>query len=113
MAASRKQNKTVTQNSGLYQAILLLETEEECRSFLHDICSKTELRAMEQRFEIARMLNQGYIYNEILERTESSSATISRVARSMDASTGGYRCVFERLGGALGENREGEANGGV
>ena len=84
-------------NDDFYKAILLLKDEEECYSFFRDVCTQNELRAMEQRFEVARLLTKGMVYNEILERTGASSATISRVARSLNDSTGGYDCVFERL----------------
>ena len=66
----------------LYKAILKLETEEECYNFFQDLCTISEMRAMEQRFEVASLLNDGMIYNDILERTGASSATISRVNRS-------------------------------
>ena len=65
----------------LYKAVLKLKTEEEVYSFFQDLCTITELRSMEQRFEVAMLLNQGLIYNDILERTGASSATISRVNR--------------------------------
>ena len=84
-------------NDDFYKAILLLKDEEECYSFFRDVCTQTELRAMEQRFEVARLLTRGLVYNEILERTGASSATISRVARSLNDSTGGYERVFERM----------------
>ena len=70
-------------SDGLYQAILTLKTEEEVYDFFQDLCTVTELRAMEQRFEVAVLLKQGMIYNDILERTGASSATISRVNRSL------------------------------
>ncbi len=77
---SRKANP----NSPLYQAILKLKTPEECYNFLMDLCTVPELNAMEQRFEVAQLLNQGMIYNKILELTGASSATISRVNRSLN-----------------------------
>ena len=67
----------------LYRAILKLETEEACYSFFQDLCTISELRSMEQRFEVAMLLNEGMIYNDILEKTGASSATISRVNRSL------------------------------
>ena len=83
----------------LYRAILTLKNEEECYSFFRDVCTIAELRAMEQRFEVARMLTQGKVYSEILERTGASSATISRVARSLTDSDGGYERIFARMKG--------------
>lgn len=74
----------------LYQAILTLQSLEECKNFFSDLCTVAELRAMEQRFEVATLLSGGMIYNDILERTGASSATISRVRRSMlDNGAGG------------------------
>ena len=67
----------------LYKAILKLETEEECYNFFQDLCTISEMRSMEQRFEVATLLNNGMIYNEILEKTGASSATISRVNRAL------------------------------
>ncbi len=82
----------------MYQAILSLKTVEECRQFFDDLCTLTELQAMEQRFQVAVLLHQGLIYNEILEKTGASSATISRVNRSLQYGADGYAIVFERLG---------------
>ena len=83
-------------NGELYKAILLLKDEQECYEFFQDLCTVSELRSMEQRFEVASLLNQGLIYNEILEKTGASSATISRVNRSLSYGTGGYATVFAR-----------------
>ena len=80
----------------LYKAILELQDEQECYDFFQDLCTISELRAMEQRFEVAALLNEGMIYNDILERTGASSATISRVNRSLSYGTGAYVKVFER-----------------
>ncbi|MBQ7859785.1 MAG: TrpR protein [Faecalibacterium sp.] len=70
-----------TGQSGLYQAILQLKTPEDCYRFFQDVCSYSELSAMEQRFDIAEMLHGGSIYTEIMEKTGASSAIISRVSR--------------------------------
>ena len=80
----------------LYKAILLLKDEEECYDFFQDLCTVSELRSMEQRFEVASLLESGMIYNEILERTGASSATISRVNRSLSYGTGAYAKIFAR-----------------
>lgn len=80
----------------LYKAILTLETEEECYNFFQDLCTIPELRSMEQRYEVATLLNNGLIYNDILERTGASSATISRVNRSLSYGTGAYEKIFAR-----------------
>lgn len=81
----------------MYQAILKLNTIEECENFFDDLCTVTELRAMEQRYQVASLLNKGMIYNDILQKTGASSATISRVNRSLRYGAGGYAVVFERL----------------
>jgi len=81
----------------MYEAILTLETLDECVRFFDDLCSVTELRAIEQRYQVARMLSEGHIYNSILERTGASSATISRVNRSLQYGADGYDIVFKRL----------------
>ena len=83
----------------LYETILELKDLDECRRFFSDLCTVAELRAMEQRFEVALLLSDGMIYNDILERTGASSATISRVNRCYTYGTGGYRTVLDRLAG--------------
>ena len=93
MARIAKKEKS----DGLYQAILTLRTEEEVYNFFQDLCTVTELRAMEQRFEVALLLSDGMIYNDILERTGASSATISRVNRSLQYGADGYQTVLPRI----------------
>ena len=84
-------------NKSLYEAILTLETVEECIDFFEDLCTMNELMAMEQRFEVAKLLNEGLIYNAIMDQTGASSAIISRVNRSLQYGAGGYGIVFDRL----------------
>lgn len=91
-----KQTKK-TRNQDMYRAILTLKTVDECIKFFEDLCTITELQAMEQRYQVAALLNKGCIYNEILEQTGASSATISRVNRSLQYGQDGYACVFKRL----------------
>ena len=81
----------------LYRAILTLKNEEECYSFFQDLCTISELRSMEQRYEVATLLNDGMLYSDILEKTGASSATISRVNRSLLNGAGGYENVLERM----------------
>ena len=81
----------------LYEAILTLKDLDECKKFFSDLCTVAELRAMEQRFEVASLLDDGMIYNDILERTGASSATISRVNRSLSYGTGAYEKLFRRI----------------
>ena len=84
-------------NENMYKAILSLKTVDECMRFFDDLCTVTELMAMEQRFQVAVCLNQGMIYNDILAETGASSATISRVNRSLHYGSDGYALVFERM----------------
>ena len=90
-------NKRSNPEHELYQAILKLQSVEECYNFFVDLCTVSEMKAMEQRFEVAKLLSQGMIYNDILEQTGASSATISRVNRSLNYGTDTYRLLFERL----------------
>lgn len=77
-------------NLTLYETILKLRSPEECCKFFEDLCTPVELRSMEQRFDVAVYLQQGLVYLDILEKTGASSATISRVRRSMlDGGAGG------------------------
>ncbi len=84
-------------NQEMYEAILKMETVEECMKFFDDLCTVSELQAMEQRYQVASLLHQGMIYNDILARTGASSATISRVNRSLQYGADGYALAFERL----------------
>ena len=93
-----------TRNENMYKAILTLETVEEVMHFFDDLCTVSELQAMEQRFQVAVLLNEGLIYNDILERTGASSATISRVNRSLQYGDGGYEIAFSRLAGQEAES---------
>ena len=97
MAAPGNRIGKKEKNEDFYKAILLLKDEEECYSFFRDVCTIAELRAMEQRFEVAKLLNEGLIYNDILEKTGASSATISRVNRSLNYGTDAYRMIFARM----------------
>ena len=85
-------------NEKLYEAILSLRDLDDCMRFFDDLCTVTELMAMEQRYQVASLLHQGMIYNDILARTGASSATISRVNRSLQYGADGYALAFERLG---------------
>ena len=91
-----KQNKK-HRSDDMYEEILTLKTVDECKRFFDDLCTVTELQAMEQRYQVAVYLSQGMIYNDILERTGASSATISRVNRSLQYGSDGYAVAFERL----------------
>jgi len=90
----------------MYEAILSLKTKEEALDFFDDLCTVTELVAMEQRYQVAECLSRGMIYNDILAETGASSATISRVNRSLQYGKGGYETVFGRIGPDQGEEKE-------
>ncbi len=84
-------------NDQLCEAMLSLETIDECYQFFEDICTISELKAMSQRLEVARMLRQGHTYDDIVVRTGASTATISRVKRCLNYGADGYGIVLERL----------------
>ena len=81
----------------LFQAIMQLETIEECSNFFEDLCTISELRAMEQRFQVAAMLDEGRIYSDIAKETGASTATISRVNKCLTYGSDGYRVVLDRM----------------
>lgn len=80
----------------LFTGILSLNTVEECYNFFEDLCTITELRAMAQRFQVAKMLDQGQIYSDIVRETGASTATISRVNKCLIYGTDGYRMLLDR-----------------
>ena len=84
-------------STALYEAILRLQDLEECLRFFDDLCAVTELRTLEQRYDVAKCLLQGKVYAEIRRETGASSATISRVNRSLHYGCDGYEAIFERL----------------
>lgn len=81
----------------LFEAILTLENTEECFSFFEDVCTVNELLSFAQRFEVAKMLKEGKTYLEVAEQTGASTATISRVNRSLNYGKDGYEIVFSRM----------------
>ena len=81
----------------LFAAILSLSNREECYRFFEDLCTVNELHSMSQRFEVAMMLKNRSTYLEVAEKTGASTATISRVNRSLNYGNGGYEVVFERM----------------
>lgn len=81
----------------LFEAILCLENKEECYRFFEDICTVNELLSLTQRFEVAKMLREQRTYLEIAEKTGASTATISRVNRSLNYGNDGYDMVFEKM----------------
>lgn len=81
----------------LFKAILKLETMEECYSFFEDLCTVPELKALSQRLQVAKMLSDKHVYSDIVSATGASTATISRVNRSLNYGCDGYTIVFNRL----------------
>ena len=81
----------------LFDAVLCLQTTEECYQFFEDVCTIGELKALAQRLEVARMLAAGHTYDAIVGRTGASTATISRVKRCLNYGADGYKIILERL----------------
>ena len=81
----------------LYKAVLALETMDECRAFFSDLCTIPELKSITQRLLIAKMLTDDCVYSQIVKETGASTATISRVNRSLNYGCEGYDVVFKRL----------------
>lgn len=94
MQLNKLNKKEVNQ---LFQAILELKTLEECYLFFEDLCTIGEIKSLAQRLEVARMLQDGYTYNQIETETGASTATISRVKRCLHYGTDGYVLALERL----------------
>ncbi|MCG8499313.1 MAG: YerC/YecD family TrpR-related protein [Firmicutes bacterium] len=81
----------------LFNAILTLKNVEECYNFFEDLCTISEIKAMAQRFEVAKMLKEQHVYSDIANATGASTATISRVSRCLNYGSEGYRTALERL----------------
>ena len=81
----------------LFDAVLQLQSKEECYNFFEDLCTAQELKAMSQRIVVAKMLSEHKVYNDIVAKTGASTATISRVNRSLMYGNDGYSVVFDRL----------------
>ena len=81
----------------LFKAILSLKNVEECYRFFDDLCTVPELKAMAQRYSVAKMLNEGELYNDIFKETGASTATISRVNRALNYGSDGYTLTFDRI----------------
>ncbi len=81
----------------LFKAVLTLENTDECYKFFEDLCTVLELKAMSQRMRVATMLVQKRVYSDIVAETGASTATISRVNRTLNYGSDGYALVFDRL----------------
>ncbi|MCM1064454.1 MAG: YerC/YecD family TrpR-related protein [Eubacterium sp.] len=90
----------------LFDAVLCLRTREECYRFFEDLCTVNELLSLSQRFEVASMLTKRKTYLEIAEQTGASTATISRVNRSLNYGNDGYEMVFGRMENPDAEERK-------
>lgn len=91
----------------LFEAVLALQSVEECYAFFEDVCTVNELLSLSQRYEVAKMLREKKTYLEIAEQTGASTATISRVNRSLNYGSDGYDMIFERLHVMEEENGQG------
>lgn len=87
------------ETDALFDAILSLRSQEECYRFFEDICTISELRAISQRWEVARLLDQGMTFSAIVAQTGASTATISRVNRCLNYGADGYRLALKRQAG--------------
>ena len=81
----------------LFESILTLKSVDECYSFFEDICTIKEIQSIAQRVVVAKMLTEGSVYSDIVEATGASTATISRVNRSLNYGSDGYKIAFKRL----------------
>ncbi len=81
----------------LFEGILSLETREECYRFFEDICTINEIKALEQRLQVAKMLTEKRTYLDIASTTGASTATISRINRALNYGDDGYKLILERL----------------
>ena len=86
------------QADSFFKAVLTLETMEECYRFFEDVCTIKEVQSIAQRLEVAKLLKSGKTYNEIEEATGASTATISRINRSLNYGADGYNIVFKKTG---------------
>ena len=91
---NKLQNKYV---DFLFKAILALENTEECYDFFEDLCTVQELKTLSQRIVVAKMLSEKCVYTDIVEQTGASTATISRVNRSLQYGCDGYDKIFDRI----------------
>ncbi len=84
-------------NDRLFKAILSLQNVEECYDFFEDLCTISEIKAMAQRLEVAKMLKENHVYSDIVKETGASTATISRVSRCFNYGSDGYKNVLNKV----------------
>ena len=99
------QNDTSDRNALLFEAVLALKDQEECRAFFQDLCTVSELRAMAQRLEVAQLLDQGHVYNYLPQRTGRARATLSRGYQGNQNAVEHSKCVLAWLPRRLGRVR--------
>ena len=92
-----QKNELKSAARSLSEALLSLESAQEVRLFLEDLCTPAEVEAMVDRWRVAQLVDQGYSYRDIREMTEVSVTTIGRVARFIEHGTGGYRTALDRM----------------
>lgn len=98
--ANTMKKKLKDKNTDLFfDAILHLETIDECYDFFEDLCTVNELKSISQRIVVAKMLREKKVYSEIVDETGASTATVSRVNRSLQYGCGGYDLIFDRMNG--------------
>lgn len=94
------EKKLKDKNTDLFfDAILHLKTVDECYDFFEDLCTVNELKSISQRIVVAKMLREKKVYSDIVDETGASTATVSRVNRSLQYGCGGYDLVFDRMNG--------------
>ena len=103
---AEKNSRRNQTTDALFDAILSLRTREECYNFFEDLCTVPEIKAMSQRLLVAHMLSTKRVYSDIVAETGASTATISRVNRSLNYGCDGYALVFGRLDAKNGEHKE-------
>lgn len=96
--ADKKMDKVNANLKYFYETILKIETLEECEALFDDMCTKTELASISQRVVVAKMLSEKRVYSDIVAETGASTATISRVNRSLAFGAGGYDMIFSKEG---------------
>lgn len=92
-----KKERQETDQEALFEAVLALQTPEECYAFFKDLCTYQELNAISQRLQVAKMLHTGHVFHDIVEETGASTATISRVNRTIKDGCNGYQIIFDRI----------------
>lgn len=94
------EKKLKDKNTDLFfDAILHLRSVDECYDFFEDLCTVNELKSISQRIVVAKMLREKKVYSDIVDETGASTATVSRVNRSLQYGCGGYDLVFDRMNG--------------